>query len=68
MDLIRKHLMIEGHIDKECLVRILNEVTDVYRKLFDDFREYICHQSVPAMNTHIWQSLAEKTGSLFKTI
>lgn len=31
MDLIRKHLMIEGHIDKECLVRILNEVTDVYR-------------------------------------
>lgn len=31
MDLIRKHLMIEGHIEKECLVRILNEVTDVYR-------------------------------------
>ena len=33
MDLIRKHLMIEGQIEKECLVRILNEVTDVYRKL-----------------------------------
>ena len=32
MDLMRKHLMIEGHIDKECLVKILNEVTDVYRK------------------------------------
>lgn len=32
MDLIRKHLMIEGHIEKECLVRILNEVSDVYRK------------------------------------
>ena len=32
MDLMRKHLMIEGHIDKECLVKILEEVTDVYRK------------------------------------
>lgn len=32
MSLIRKHLMIEGHIGKECLVRILQEVTDVYRK------------------------------------
>lgn len=31
MNLIRKHLMIEGHIQKECLVRILHEVTDVYR-------------------------------------
>ena len=32
MDLLRKHLMIEGHIEKECLVHLLNEVTDVYRK------------------------------------
>jgi len=31
MDLIRKHLMLEGHIQKDCLVRILNEVTDIYR-------------------------------------
>jgi len=31
LDLVRKHLMIEGHIEKECLVRILNEVTDIYR-------------------------------------
>jgi len=31
LDLIRKHLMIEGHIEKECLVKILQEVTDVYR-------------------------------------
>ena len=33
MDLIRKHLMIEGHVEKECLVKIIQEVTDVYRKL-----------------------------------
>ena len=32
LDLIRKHLMIEGQIEKDCLVRILNEVTDIYRK------------------------------------
>ena len=32
MDLIRKHLMIEGTIEKECLVRILEEVTAIYRK------------------------------------
>ena len=32
MDLIRKHLMIEGQIDKTCLVRILEEVTAVYSK------------------------------------
>ena len=32
MNLIRKHLMIEGQIEKECLVRILEEVTDIYRK------------------------------------
>lgn len=31
MDLVRKHLMIEGHIQKDCLVRILNEVTAIYR-------------------------------------
>lgn len=31
MDLIRKHLMIEGQIEKDCLVRILTEVTDIYR-------------------------------------
>ena len=24
--------MIEGQIEKDCLVRILNEVTDIYRK------------------------------------
>ena len=34
LDLVRKHLMIEGQIEKECLVRILNEVTDIYRKFF----------------------------------
>lgn len=34
MNLIRKHLMIEGQIEKECLVKILNEVTDIYRKCF----------------------------------
>ena len=34
LDLIRKHLMIEGQIEKECLVRIVNEVTDIYRKFF----------------------------------
>jgi len=27
MNLIRKHLMIEGQIEKECLTRILQEVT-----------------------------------------
>ena len=32
LDLVRKHLMIEGQIEKDCLVRILNEVTDIYRK------------------------------------
>ena len=32
MDLIRKHLMLEGHIQKDCLVRIPNEVTDIYSK------------------------------------
>ena len=32
MNLIRKHLMIEGQIEKECLVRILQEVTAIYRK------------------------------------
>ena len=32
MDLIRKHLMIEGVVDKTCLVRILEEVTAVYSK------------------------------------
>lgn len=32
MDLIRKHLMIEGALEKECLVRILEEVTAIYRK------------------------------------
>jgi len=32
MDLVRKHLMIEGHIQKDCLVRILNEVTAIYSK------------------------------------
>ena len=32
MDLIRKHLMIEGQIEKTCLVRILEEVTAIYRK------------------------------------
>jgi len=31
-DLIRKHLMIEGHITKECLIRILVEVTAVLKK------------------------------------
>lgn len=31
-DLIRKHLMIEGLITKECLVRILNEVTTIFMK------------------------------------
>lgn len=32
MELIRKHLMIEGQIEKQCLIRILEEVTDIYRK------------------------------------
>ena len=32
MDLIRKHLMIEGHIKKDCLVRIIQEVTEIYSK------------------------------------
>jgi hypothetical protein len=32
-DLIRKHLMIEGLITKECLVRILTEVTAILSKL-----------------------------------
>ena len=32
MDLIRKHLMIEGHIDKDCLVKILQDVSAIYRK------------------------------------
>ena len=32
MNLVRKHLMIEGQMDKECLVRILREVTDIYSK------------------------------------
>ena len=32
MDLIRKHLMIEGHISKECLVKILQDVSHIYRK------------------------------------
>ena len=32
MNLIRKHLMIEGHIEKECLIKILEEVTAIYRK------------------------------------
>ena len=32
MDLIRKHLMIEGQIEKQCLVRILDTVKAIYRK------------------------------------
>mgnify|MGYP001626730924 CR=1 FL=1 len=32
MDLIRMHLMLEGQIKKDCLVRILDEVTDIYSK------------------------------------
>ena len=32
MDLIRKHLMIEGQIDKDCLTRILRDVSRIYRK------------------------------------
>jgi|Transcript_13357 serine/threonine-protein phosphatase 2B catalytic subunit len=31
MDLIRKHLMIEGHIEKDCLTRILRDVSKIYR-------------------------------------
>lgn len=31
-DLMRKHLLIEGTIDKPCLVRILNEVTALFGK------------------------------------
>ena len=33
MELIRKHLMIEGQIAKECLVTLLDEVIAVYSKL-----------------------------------
>ena len=32
MNLIRKHLMIEGHIEKTCLVKILEDVTRIYSK------------------------------------
>lgn len=32
MDLMRKHLMIEGQIEKQCLIRILNDVKAIYRK------------------------------------
>lgn len=31
MDLMRKHLMIEGQIEKQCLIRILNDVKAIYR-------------------------------------
>ena len=47
MDLIRKHLMIEGHIEKECLVRILQEVTDVYRKS----KTFICYAIITTTKT-----------------
>lgn len=31
-DLIRKHLMLEGQVSKECLVKILDEATEIYSK------------------------------------
>ena len=32
MDLIRKHLMLEGQMEKDCLIRILDQVKAIYRK------------------------------------
>ena len=32
MKIVRQHLSLEGHIDKECLVELITQVTAVYSK------------------------------------
>ena len=67
MDLIRKHLMIEGHIKKDCLVRIITEVTEIYSKCnflenkltltldFAPIRERIQHAPRPRASHYHWR-------------
>ena len=35
MKLIRQHLQLEGHIEKECLVELVLQTTAVFSKYFD---------------------------------
>ncbi len=59
MKLIRQHFILEGLIQKECLIRILDEVTQIYSKLLP-----LLQRDCPTCDSPIVSSLRQIVGLL----